>query len=205
MANSDLTQRPGPAPSLVSTTEKRTLGQSLLHIVSNHGLFLLAILFVVGYAILLPDTFLSKQTFRAIMAATVIVAFLSLAEMIVIATNNYGEARHEEARSQATGGAGRARHSRGRLCQSRHRSADAGGELPVGRPRDRAAYREWLARHGARTRRRACRHRSHQRRQAAGDGATGRLILSSRRFLRHDARRAPRYLRSRRFPGVRRR
>jgi len=89
MANSDLTQRPGPAPSLVSTTEKRTLGQSLLHIVSNHGLFLLAILFVVGYAILLPDTFLSKQTFRAIMAASVIVAFLSLAEMIVIATNNY--------------------------------------------------------------------------------------------------------------------
>jgi hypothetical protein len=69
--------------------ERRTLGQTLLHIVSNHGLFLLAILFVIGYAILLPDTFLTKQTFRAIMAASVIVSFLSLTEMTVIASNNY--------------------------------------------------------------------------------------------------------------------
>lgn len=69
--------------------EKRTFGQSLLHIVSNHGLLLLAILFVIAYAFLLPDTFLTKQTFRAIIAASVIVSFLSLAEMIVIASNNY--------------------------------------------------------------------------------------------------------------------
>ncbi|MGX8010084.1 ABC transporter permease [Mesorhizobium sp. ORM8.1] len=70
-------------------TEKRTFGQSLLHIVSNHGLLLLAILFIIAYAFLLPDTFLTKQTFRAIIAASVIVSFLSLAEMIVIASNNY--------------------------------------------------------------------------------------------------------------------
>jgi ribose transport system permease protein len=71
------------------SVERRTLGQTVLHVVSNHGLFLLAILFVIGYAFLLPDTFLTKQTFRAIMAASVIVSFLSLAEMTVIASNNY--------------------------------------------------------------------------------------------------------------------
>lgn len=69
--------------------EKRTFGQSLLHIASNHGLLLLAILFIIAYAFLLPETFLTKQTFRAIIAASVIVSFLSLAEMIVIASNNY--------------------------------------------------------------------------------------------------------------------
>lgn len=89
MTDSDLSPTPGKAPSLLTPTYKRTLGQVLLHIVSNHGLFLLAILFVIGYALLLPDTFLSRQTFRAIIAASVIVSFLSLAEMIVIASNNY--------------------------------------------------------------------------------------------------------------------
>ena len=79
---------PAPAPA-DRPAEARTLGQTLLHIVSNHGLFLLAILFVIAYAFLLPDTFLTKQTFRAIMAASVIVSFLSLAEMTVIASNNY--------------------------------------------------------------------------------------------------------------------
>ncbi|MBN9548378.1 MAG: ABC transporter permease [Alphaproteobacteria bacterium] len=88
MTNSDLSRAPEGASTAVSL-EKRTLGQTVLHVLSNHGLFLLAILFVVGYAILLPDTFLTKQTFRAIVAASVIVSFLSLAEMLVVASNNY--------------------------------------------------------------------------------------------------------------------
>jgi len=71
------------------TRRRRIFGQTLLHVISNHGLFLLALLFVIAYSLLLPDTFLSKQTFRAIMSASVIVSFLSLAEMVVIASNNY--------------------------------------------------------------------------------------------------------------------
>jgi ribose transport system permease protein len=70
-------------------TDRRSVGQSLLHLVSNHGLLFLALLFIVVYSFLLPETFLTKQTFRAIMAASVIVSFLSLAEMVVIASGNY--------------------------------------------------------------------------------------------------------------------
>ena len=65
------------------------LVNNLLHVVSNYGLLLLALIFVLTYAVLLPDTFLSKQTFRAVLGASVVVSFLSLAEMIVIASNNY--------------------------------------------------------------------------------------------------------------------
>jgi ribose transport system permease protein len=77
-------QRPAPG-----TNGRGRLINGLLHIVSNHGLSLLALIFILTYAILLPDTFLSKQTFRAALGASVIVSFLSLAEMIVIASNNY--------------------------------------------------------------------------------------------------------------------
>jgi ribose/xylose/arabinose/galactoside ABC-type transport system permease subunit len=79
----------GRETPITAAVERRTLGQTLLHIVSNDGLFLLGLIFVIAYAILLPETFLTNQTFRAIMAASVIVSFLSLAEMIVIASNNY--------------------------------------------------------------------------------------------------------------------
>ncbi|RBP18106.1 monosaccharide ABC transporter membrane protein (CUT2 family) [Roseiarcus fermentans] len=91
MSVADPKASPGASAANLATVSagKRTVGQALLHIVSNHGLFLLAILFVIAYAILLPDTFLTKQTFRAIMAASVIVSFLSLSEMIVVASNNY--------------------------------------------------------------------------------------------------------------------
>lgn len=87
-ANPNLdSDKPAIAANLL--VEKRSLGQTLLHIMSNHGLFVIAIMFVVVYAVLLPETFLTQQTFRAIMAASVIVSFLSLAEMSVIASNNY--------------------------------------------------------------------------------------------------------------------
>jgi ribose transport system permease protein len=69
--------------------QRRSLNQRLLYIASHHGLAILAILFIVGYAIVLPDTFLSTQTLRAVLGASIIVSFLALAEMIVIASNNF--------------------------------------------------------------------------------------------------------------------
>ena len=79
-------------PRLGETKPKASVGgftTTALHLVSNHGLMLLAVLLVILYAYLLPDTFLSMQTFRAVLASCVIVSFLALAEMTVIATNNY--------------------------------------------------------------------------------------------------------------------
>ncbi len=58
-------------------------------ILLNHGLLIFAVVLVIAYAILLPDTFLSVQTFRAVLGASVVVAFLALAEMVVIASGNY--------------------------------------------------------------------------------------------------------------------
>ena len=44
----------GSETPITAAVERRTLGQTLLHIVSNHGLFLLGLIFVIAYAILLP-------------------------------------------------------------------------------------------------------------------------------------------------------
>ena len=52
-------------------------------------MLLLGLLLVAGFSYLLPRTFLSEQTFRAVLNACVIVSFLSLAEMCVIASNNF--------------------------------------------------------------------------------------------------------------------
>lgn len=59
------------------------------HVLSNHGLLVFGLLLVALYAFLLPETFISGQTFRAVMGASVVVTFLALAEMIVIASGNY--------------------------------------------------------------------------------------------------------------------
>lgn len=61
----------------------------LQRILSNYGLVVFGVVLVMVYAVVLPDTFLSSQTFRAVMGASVIVTFLALAEMIVIASGNY--------------------------------------------------------------------------------------------------------------------
>ena len=45
----------GRETPITAAVERRTLGQTLLHIVSNHGLFLLGLVFVIAYAILLPE------------------------------------------------------------------------------------------------------------------------------------------------------
>ena len=59
------------------------------HILSSYGLLVFGLVLVGLYAVLLPDTFISAQTFRAVMGASVVVTFLALAEMIVIASGNY--------------------------------------------------------------------------------------------------------------------
>ncbi len=67
----------------------KLLSGGVQRILSNYGLVVFGVVLVVIYAIALPDTFLSSQTFRAVMGASVIVTFLALAEMIVIASGNY--------------------------------------------------------------------------------------------------------------------
>lgn len=59
------------------------------HVLSSYGLLVFGLVLVGLYAVVLPDTFLSAQTFRAVMGASVVVTFLALAEMIVIASGNY--------------------------------------------------------------------------------------------------------------------
>ena len=62
---------------------------AIQHVLSSHGLLVFGLLLVGLYAFLLPDTFISGQTFRAVMGASVVVTFLALAEMVVIASGNY--------------------------------------------------------------------------------------------------------------------
>ncbi len=75
--------------SATTRPRARGVGAVLLHLVSFHGLLVFAVLLVALYAVLLPHTFLSPQTFRAVLSASVIVSFLALAEMVVIASGNY--------------------------------------------------------------------------------------------------------------------
>jgi ribose transport system permease protein len=64
-------------------------GRILLHGLSVHGLLLFGIILALVFAILMPQTFAGGQTVRAILGNNSTVAFLALAEMIVIATGNY--------------------------------------------------------------------------------------------------------------------
>ena len=100
------------------------------------------------------------------------------------------------------GGARGARHSRRRRRQPRHRPADDGRQPPARRPRGRPAQRERRHRHGPGAARRRRGLRPHQRREAAGVAAAGRLVLPPRRQLRDDARLPSRRLRPRRVPGL---
>ena len=120
--------------------------------------------------------------------------------------------RHEQRNQERSemeprrdGAAGRARHPRRRRRQPRHRPADPGRQPPAERARGRPAQRERRHRHGPGAARRRRGLRPHQRRQAAGDAAAGRLVLPPRRQLRDDARRPSRRLRPRRVPGRRQR
>lgn len=80
-----LTERPtGRTGSEAKSNRTR-----LLHVLSHHGLSIVGLLLIAVFAILLPDTFLSQQTLRAVLGASIVVAFLALAEMMVIASNNF--------------------------------------------------------------------------------------------------------------------
>ena len=99
MAASDLeSRRPLSAESTLDRTTSSSQpgpgggGRFLtvtLHVLSNHGLMLFGFLLVALYSYLLPATFLSHQTLRAILGSSVIVSFLALAEILVIASGNY--------------------------------------------------------------------------------------------------------------------
>lgn len=79
-----------PLPIDNAAEKRPAAGRSALtQVLSTHGLLLFGVGLIVVYALLLPGTFLSSQTFRAVMGASVIVTFLALAEMIVIASGNY--------------------------------------------------------------------------------------------------------------------
>jgi ribose transport system permease protein len=78
-----------PPPKFAQNTKGSSVLQAILHLLSSYGLLLLGLLLVAVFSYLLPRTFLSEQTFRAVLNACVIVSFLSLAEMCVIASNNF--------------------------------------------------------------------------------------------------------------------
>ena len=71
-------------------------------------------------------------------------------------------------------------------------AADAGGQPPAEGPRDRPAHRERPLGMGPSPPPGRRILGPHQRRQAAGDRAAGRIVLPSRRLVRDDARRPPR-------------
>ena len=88
----ELTKQIAPRQKRLDSSTKRrrdAIWGALQHILSSHGLLVFGLLLVGLYAFLLPNTFISAQTFRAVMGASVIVTFLALAEMIVIASGNY--------------------------------------------------------------------------------------------------------------------
>ena len=82
---------PVAAPPMGGMTggHRRRMSSLLMHALSVHGLLIFAILLVLIFAILLPHTFADMRTVRAILSNNATVAFLALAEMIVIATGNY--------------------------------------------------------------------------------------------------------------------
>ena len=87
--------------------------------------------------------------------------------------------QHEPLHPRTDGRARRARHSRRRVRQSRHRTADDGRQSPAEGSRDHPAHRERAARHGAGARAGRGGPGPHQRRQAARHGAAGRLVSST--------------------------
>jgi ribose transport system permease protein len=65
------------------------LGNTAVHIFSVHALLIVTLLLIAVFAILLPNTFLTPLTGRAIVYDKSVVALLALAEMIVIASGNF--------------------------------------------------------------------------------------------------------------------
>src|SRR5260370_23509349 len=70
-------------------TSRAELGNAAVHVFSVHALLIVTLLLVGVFAILLPNTFLTPLTGRAIVYDKSVVALLALAEMIVIASGNF--------------------------------------------------------------------------------------------------------------------
>jgi ribose transport system permease protein len=70
-------------------TSRAELGNAAVRIFSVHALLIVTLLLIAVFAILLPNTFLTPLTGRAIVYDKSVVALLALAEMIVIASGNF--------------------------------------------------------------------------------------------------------------------
>lgn len=70
-------------------TSRAELVNASVHIFSVHALLIVTLLLIAVFAILLPNTFLTPLTGRAIVYDKSVVALLALAEMIVIASGNF--------------------------------------------------------------------------------------------------------------------
>ncbi len=64
-------------------------GRTAFKLLANHALLLLTVLLIVLFSILLPRTFPSMLTMQSILSDKSIVAFLGLAEMVVISANQF--------------------------------------------------------------------------------------------------------------------
>jgi len=81
-AGNDAGAQIGPPPAALGWKN------GLLELLSNHGLLLFGILLLIFYSLMLPR-FLGEETINAILSISAVVSLLALAQMIVIATNNY--------------------------------------------------------------------------------------------------------------------
>ncbi len=64
-------------------------GHTAFRLLANHALLLLTVALIVLFSILLPRTFPSVLTMQSILSDKAIVAFLGLAEMVVISANQF--------------------------------------------------------------------------------------------------------------------
>lgn len=73
----------------MSDAAVRTSSAPLFKLVANHALLLLTILLAIVFSLILPATFPTMLTLQSILSDKSIVAFLALAEMVVISANQF--------------------------------------------------------------------------------------------------------------------
>ncbi len=61
----------------------------LFHLVSTHALLLLTVALIVLFSLLMPNTFPTMLTLQSILSDKAVIAFLALAEMVVISANQF--------------------------------------------------------------------------------------------------------------------
>lgn len=85
----DPPERPGPRPTGGWRTSRAEVVGKAAHLFSVQGLLIVTVLIVLIFAILLPNTYLTPLTARAIIYGKATVALLAMGEMIVIASGNF--------------------------------------------------------------------------------------------------------------------